>query len=531
MSLDRRLAGVLLHPTSLPGRFGIGDLGPECYRFLDWMRDAGLAYWQVLPLGPTSFGDSPYQCFSAFAGNPLLVSPEELVHDEFLAPFDITPPIDVNTARVDYGPVIEWKTVVLRRAFNNFSNNKKHPKAKAFAAFQKRKEIVTWLDDYALFRVCKDLHGGRAWSEWQAPLRKRTASALEKVMKENQENFVFHKFCQFLFFLQWDRVREACRMRGITIIGDAPIYVAYDSADTWAHQNLFDLDKNGHPVAVAGVPPDYFSATGQLWGNPLYDWKALKGDGYRWWIDRLAAVFAAVDLVRLDHFRGFMGYWAVPFGEQTAVNGKWQRGPGADLFKALQKAFKDLPIIAEDLGEITPDVIEVRDQFKLPGMNILQFAWGAASVNPLVPDPGSHFTPHQHVRNSVVYTGTHDNDTTVGWWRNSSAPQERHHMQVYLSTDGSLANWDLIRAAFASVANSAIIPMQDFLGLDSDARMNFPGKAEGNWAWRMKGGDAKSQLASQIRALTLLYQRCSNPPESALPKADPKKINYLANAK
>ncbi|MEO8377876.1 MAG: 4-alpha-glucanotransferase, partial [Candidatus Sumerlaeota bacterium] len=260
MSLDRRLAGVLLHPTSLPGRFGIGDLGPECYRFLDWMRDAGLAYWQVLPLGPTSYGDSPYQCFSAFAGNPMLVSPEELVRDEFLVPFDITPPGGIDNSKVDFGPLIQWKTVVLRRAFASFSANKKHPQAKAFAAFQKRKEIATWLEDYALFRVCKDLHDGRAWGEWQPPLRKRDAKALEKVRKENADNIEFHKFCQFLFFLQWDRVREAAKLRDITIIGDAPIYVAYDSADTWAHQDLFDLDKNGQPTAVAGVPPDYFSS-------------------------------------------------------------------------------------------------------------------------------------------------------------------------------------------------------------------------------------------------------------------------------
>ncbi len=528
MSLDRRLAGVLLHPTSLPGRFGIGDLGPECYRFLDWMRDAGLGYWQVLPLGPTSYGDSPYQCFSAFAGNPMLASPELLVKEGFVRPEDIIPPLNFMGDRIDYGAVIDWKTALLRKAFKNFLADKKHPHAKAVAAFQKRAEVKTWLDDYALFRVCKDLNGGRAWDQWDVKLRKRDKSALEKIVKEQAENIEFHKFCQFVFFHQWENVRKAAHDRKIRIIGDAPIYVAYDSADTWANQEIFQLDKNGLPTAVAGVPPDYFSVTGQLWGNPLYNWKKLKDRDYDWWVDRMEAVFATVDLVRLDHFRGFMGYWAVPFGEKTAVNGKWVKGPGGDLFAVLKKKLKDLPIIAEDLGEITPDVIEVRDKFELPGMKILQFAWGAAAVNPLVPDPSSHFTPHQHIPNCVVYTGTHDNDTTQGWWRNSSTPQERHHMQVYLATDGGLANWDLIRACFMSVANTAIIPMQDFLGLGSEARMNFPGKAEGNWTWRMRTEQVSWDLARQVQSLTLLFQRCNNPPETAIAKDDPKKRNYLA---
>lgn len=528
MSLDLRLAGVLLHPTSLPGRFGIGDLGPECLRFLDWMRDAGLGWWQVLPLGPTSFGDSPYQCFSAFAGNPLLVSPDVLLRDELLGADDIVPPSTFSAERVEYGPVIEWKTQLLRRAYDRFRADKKSPHVKEFAAFQKRPAVKTWLEDYALFRVCKDLHDGRSWDQWDAKLRKRDKTALAKIRKEHAHNIEFHMFAQFLFFLQWDRIRKAAHERNIRVIGDAPIYVAFDSADTWANQEIFQLDKNGHPTAVAGVPPDYFSATGQLWGNPLYNWKKLKEDKYAWWIARMEAIYAVVDFVRLDHFRGFMGYWSVPFGEKTAEKGKWIKGPGADFFNALKKHFKGLPIIAEDLGEITPDVIEVRDRFGLPGMKILQFAWGVAALDPIVPDPASFFTPHNHTPNCVVYTGTHDNDTTLGWWRESSRPAERHHMQIYLATDGGMAHWDLVRAAFMSVANTAIVPMQDFLGLGSEARMNFPGKSGGNWSWRMKPEQLSWDLARHIQSLTLLYQRCNNPPTSALHKADAKKITYAA---
>lgn len=526
MTLDRRLAGVLLHPTSLPGRFGIGDLGPECIRFLDWMRDAGLAYWQVLPLGPTGYGDSPYQCFSAFAGNPLLVSPELLLADGLARPQDIVPP-PMPADRVDYGAVINWKNSLLRAVHERFEKQKPQAIAQEFAAFKKRKDVKNWLEDYALFRVCKDLHDGKAWCDWSADLRARKKSALDKVRKEQEAGIEFHMFAQFLFFRQWDRVRAAAAEREITIIGDAPIYVAYDSADTWAHQELFQLDKKGHPTAVAGVPPDYFSRTGQLWGNPLYDWEKCKELKYAWWISRLESIFALVDIVRLDHFRGFMGYWAVPFGEATAVNGKWRRGPGEHFFEVIRKKFKELPIIAEDLGEITPDVIEVRDKFNLPGMKIMQFAWSAISKDPLIPDPGHNFHLHAHTQNCVVYTGTHDNDTSLGWWRNSSQEAERHHLRVYLASDGGCPHLDLIRTAFMSVAHTAIVPMQDFLGLDSDARMNFPGRADGNWCWRLVPEQLDWNLARDVRGLTLLYQRCATPPPTALPKEDPAANDYL----
>jgi 4-alpha-glucanotransferase len=524
--LDRRLAGVLLHPTSFPGRFGIGDLGPECLRFLDWAREAGLGWWQVLPLGPTSYGDSPYQCFSATAGNPMLVSPEQLVADGFARQEELTPP-PFPSDRVDYGWVIHWKTEFLRGVHQRFLAEQPKAHAAAYAAFQNRKDIAPWLEDYALFRACKDIHGGKSWDQWEPGLAARKTKSLDAVRKREATNIDFHKFCQFLFFMQWDRVRQAAAARNIRIIGDAPIYVAYDSSDTWANQQLFQLDKHGRPTAVAGVPPDYFSATGQLWGNPLYNWEALAETKYEWWINRMEATFAMVDVVRLDHFRGFMGYWAVKFGEPTAINGKWIKGPGADFFAALKKKFRKLPIIAEDLGEITPDVIEVRDKFDLPGMKILQFAWGVAGADPLIADPGHQFHPHNHVQNSVVYTGTHDNDTTMGWWK-SLTPPERAFFQTYLSTDGALANWDLIRSSFMSVANTAVIPMQDFLGLGTEARMNFPGRAESNWSWRYRNDQLDWNLARHIARLTLIFQRCATPPAAALPRIDAAKNDYLA---
>lgn len=524
MVMDERRAGILLHPTSLPGQYGIGDLGDEAYRFLDWMHSAGLAWWQVLPLGPTSFGDSPYQCFSAFAGNPLLVSPEYLVRDGLLEADEIEPP-DFPNDRVDFGWIINWKLPLLRRAHERFRAGAAAQLRPRFEAFCLREDVARWLDDYALFMALKDSHSGRPWNTWEPDLCQFKEAALEPARKEYADDIAYHRFAQFLFFHQWEALRAAGRERGIRIIGDAPIYVAYDSADTWAHQKLFELDSDGNPERVAGVPPDYFSATGQLWGNPLYHWSRMARDKYAWWIARLRSIFALVDIVRLDHFRGFMGYYAVPFGNETAEHGEWVKGPGKKFFDIVAKEFGDLPIIAEDLGEITVDVPEVRHALGLPGMAILQFAWVPASLEPLIPDPNSGFLPHVHERNSVVYTGTHDNDTTVGWWRHTSTPGEHHLMQVYLSTDGNLPHWDLIRAAFGSVANSAIIPVQDFLGLDSEARMNFPGKPEGNWTWRLLPRQLSSDLAEQIRQLTLIYERCANPPKPAQ-HAPPKVPSY-----
>lgn len=524
MPLDRRLAGILLHPTSLPGPFGIGDLGPSAYRFLDWMQTAGLAYWQVLPLGPTSFGDSPYQCFSAFAGNPLLISPELLVRDGLLEASDVAPP-PFPSDRVDFGWVIQWKRELFWKAFRRFRSEPRSEWTDAFEMFSARSDVAKWLDDFALFMACKDAHGGQPWNCWEADLRTFRKSAIARARKDLAEAIDYHRFCQFLFFRQWDALHTDCRRRGIEIIGDAPIYVAYDSADVWAHQKLFLLDKDGNPTHVAGVPPDYFSATGQLWGNPLYNWNLMERHGFQWWVDRMRSTLALVDIVRLDHFRGFMGYWSVPYGSPTAETGQWVRGPGRKLFQVLRQKIGSLPIIAEDLGEITSDVAEVRREFALPGMRVMQFAWSVVSADPIIPEPHNPFMLHHHDPNTVVYTGTHDNDTSLGWWRHSSKPEERACMQFYLATDGNAANWDLIRASFMSVANTAIVPAQDFLGLDSDARMNFPGRPEGNWTWRLRDGQLDDALAHRIRCMLLLYERCADPPE-CVKSAKPKEPLY-----
>jgi len=523
MVLDRRAAGLLLHPTSLPGRYGIGDVGPAAHDFVNWLSEAGLSVWQVLPLGPTSFGDSPYQCFSAFAGNPLLVSPDVLAAEGLLTQEDIVPP--PFPLAVDYGWVIAWKTDLLRRAHARFAAGGFNALADRYAAFRAREDVAFWLDDYALFMACKDAHNGEPWKTWEPDLRAFQPAAVEAARATHAANIEYHRFAQFLFFDQWDRLRAACRERGITIIGDAPIYVAFDSADTWAHQDLFLVGPDGNPTVVAGVPPDYFSETGQLWGNPIYDWKRMARDDYAWWVARLRSTLALVDVIRLDHFRGFFGYWAVPFGAPTAETGKWVKGPGQKFFASIRKQLGDLPIIAEDLGDITEDVVEGRRKLGLPGMKVLQFAWSPAATDPIATDPNSGFLPYQHDPNQVVYTGTHDNDTTLGWWQNTSTPEERMTMQSYLATDGSAPHWDLMRAAFGSVANTAVIPAQDLLGLGSEARMNFPGRAEGNWCWRLADGQLNRQHAQAIRGLALLYGRAANPPDKAVP-LPPKKPKY-----
>lgn len=523
MPLDRRLAGILLHPTSLPGPHGIGDLGPAAYRFLNWMNEAGLAYWQVLPLGPTSYGDSPYQCFSAFAGNPLLVSPDVLRDEGLVSVEDILPP--EFPGDVDYGWVIHWKRDLLRKAFFSYqSGGFKDLKAR-LESWASDKDVAAWLEDYALFMALKDTNEGRAWNTWPEQLRAYNKKALAKARKDLAAEVEYQIFIQFLFFDQWNRLRKAAHDRGITIIGDAPIYVSYDSADTWAHQDLFQLTPGGDPEFVAGVPPDYFSATGQLWGNPLYAWEAMEKNGYAWWADRLKAIFAMVDVVRLDHFRGFMGYYAVPFGHATAEHGQWVKGPGSKFFAKMKSTLGELPIIAEDLGEITEDVTAVRQEFGFPGMVILQFAWTPGIYDPYAADPNNHFLPHQHYQNSVVYTGTHDNDTTLGWWRHSSNPPERTMLQLYLATDANSPHWDLIRAGMMSIANTFVVPAQDLLGLDSEHRMNLPGRPEGNWSWRLQEGQLESGLAKRVRDMTLLYERCATPPENLQP-ATPKKPPY-----
>lgn len=518
VTLDRRLAGVLLHPTSLPGAYGIGDLGPECIKFLDWMKEAGIGIWQVLPLGPTGFADSPYQCFSAFAGNTFLISPDLLKKEGLLTAADLKG-VSFPEDKVDYGPVIEWKNALLRKTYDRYQAGRAKGKfddvAKRLDAWRKKKMTKVWLEDYALFIALKDAHNGRVWNTWAKGLRVCDEAAVAKARKEHAEQIEYQVFLQFLFFDQWETVRAAARERNIAIVGDMPIYVAFDSADTWANQNLFQIDKKGNPKAVAGVPPDYFSETGQLWGNPLYDWDLMDKNGYKWWITRMKGILELVDVIRLDHFRGFEAYWSVPFGEETAINGKWIPGPGNKLFKALQKGVgKDLPIIAENLGVITAEVEALRHEFNLPGMKVLQFGWTAASTKPPVPDPGCDFQPHKVEVTSTVYTGTHDNNTTAGWWKDDATPSDKALFKAYFDTDGKQAHETLIRAALASVGNTTIIPMQDFLGLGGEARMNFPGREAGNWQWRLKKGHASKALAKKILNQVLLFER--HPEQKAL---------------
>ena len=486
-----RASGVLLHPTSLPGPYGIGELGDEARQFLAFLVAAGQKLWQVLPLGPTGYGDSPYQSFSAFAGNPLLISTDRLCRDGLLTPDDLADWPRFPTERVDFGPVIAHKQIVLRRAYARF--------AATDGAARIARWHAPWLDDYALFMALKDHHGGAVWSSWEPALVRRDPAALAAMREVLADDIGFHRFCQFRFFEDWGALKREANARGVRIIGDLPIFVAYDSADAWANQGLFFLDAAGQPSAVAGVPPDYFSATGQLWGNPLYRWEVMARDGYAWWVERLRLALALFDLARIDHFRGFEAYWEIPAGETTAINGRWVSGPNAAFFDAIRAQLGDLPIIAEDLGLITEEVLALRLRFGLPGMAVLQFAPS---------DPSNVYLPHHHERNSVVYTGTHDNDTTRGWW-SATTDAERAFLQRYLGhpiTEATIAP-TLIRVALGSVARTAIVPLQDVLNLGSEARMNTPGTAGGNWGWRYGAGALTDELAAQLRAWTELYAR------------------------
>jgi 4-alpha-glucanotransferase len=494
-----RSGGILLHPTSLPGPYGIGDLGPQAYRFVDWLASSGCKLWQVLPLGPTGYGDSPYQCFSAFAGNPYLISFDALIEDGLLTPNDFAGMPSFDASRVDFGLLIPWKLDLLQKAFSRFSSA---PEALLTEYKKFCKQNASWLEDYALFMGLKEAHGGGAWNEWSEDLRKRKPAVMKKARAEHAEGIQRHCFYQFIFFRQWRTLRKYASERGINIIGDIPIFVAYDSADVWAHAELFFLGADSLPTVVAGVPPDYFSATGQLWGNPLYRWKVHKETGYAWWLERFRSTLSLVDIVRLDHFRGFAGYWEVKFGQPTAEHGRWVKGPGADFFRALNKGLLKgknarLPIIAEDLGVITPDVVKLRDDFDLPGMRILQFGFDGAK-NP--------FLPHNYIPNCVAYTGSHDNDTALGWY-NTAPDHEKDFARRYLRVNGSDFSWDLIRGIWSSVAVLAVTPMQDVLSLGSEARMNFPSKLGGNWEWRMREKDMSAEIAIRLRELNRLYLR------------------------
>jgi len=488
-----RASGILLHPTSLPGPFGIGDLGPEAYKFVDFLVNAGQRLWQVLPLGPTGYGDSPYACYSAFAGNTLLISPEKLVEEGLL---DSAPSSATKGHKIDFGEAHEFKDQLLRKAYEGYTRTTDTALRSAFETFAQQQ--AHWLEDYALFRALKDAHGGVAWNEWEA-------SPPEPLRDEVEA----HMYYQFLFFRQWTALKSYCNEHGISIVGDLPIFVAHDSADVWTNPEQFKLDKNGKPLVVAGVPPDYFSTTGQLWGNPLYNWERMQADGFKWWIERVRATLTMVDIARVDHFRGFAACWEIPGGDKTAERGQWVEAPGRELFTAIRKTLGELPIIAEDLGVITPDVVALREEFRFPGMRILQFGFGSDSKNIDL--------PHNYVPNVVAYTGTHDNDTTVGWFNSIAGEgstrtakqieRERTFCLNYLNTEGDEIHWDFIRAVLASVANTAIIPLQDLLGLGTEARMNLPNSTEGNWAWRYESGVLGDEIATRLKELTELYGR------------------------
>jgi len=507
MKFPRR-SGILLHPTSLPGPAGIGDFGAEAYRFIDFLERSGNELWQVLPLNPTGYGDSPFQCFSASAGNPLLISLETLVEQGVLSREDLQPPPAFANDKVDYGAVLRYKVPILTKAAHIFLKGSVGNERLEFDRFCRAN--ATWLDDFALFMASKNAHDGAPWTEWPADIAARKPGATHDWSERFAAEIDVVKYWQFAFYQQWQALRSYAHGHGIRIIGDLPIYVAHDSADVWANRELFFLEPEGNPIKVAGVPPDYFSATGQLWGNPIYNWSLIKSSGYSWWIERFRAVLRLYDIVRIDHFRGFEAYWEVPASERTAMNGRWIKGPGAELFSRLQQELGELPIIAENLGVITAEVEQIRHQFGFPGMAILQFAFGN--------DPqGPSFRPHNYVQNLVAYTGTHDNDTTVGWWNSEGTidsvrtpedvVKEHAFARTYLGCADEPINWTMIRTVLASVANTAIIPLQDVLGLGTEARMNLPGTSRGNWRWRFRPGALSPELAKRLRELNEAYDR------------------------
>ncbi len=487
-----RVAGILLHPTSLPGPGGIGTLGEHARRFVDTLERSGIGLWQVLPLGPTGYGDSPYSALSAFAGNPFLIALEPLVERGWLQATDLSRLPRSPSEAVDFGELVPAKMAVLRRAFDHFDG---HHEANYHHFLG---ENAGWLDDFCLYMAIKDVHGGEPWSRWPADLRSRDVAALSAQRLDLATELDFHRFVQFTFFEQWSALKQYANRRNIQIVGDIPIFVAHDSADVWGNQALFHLDDQGLPTAVAGVPPDYFSPTGQLWGNPHYRWDVMAADGYQWWIDRFRMCLRLVDMVRLDHFRGFAAAWAVPYGNPTAERGEWTPSPGHELFAALESALQSPAIIAEDLGVITPDVEQLRATFGFPGMKILQFAFGAGPSGPGL--------PHNYDRNTVVYTGTHDNDTTAGWFTTID-PDEQEFVLRYVDGTAQDVVWDLIRLAFASVADLAIVPLQDVLRAGSASRMNSPGQAEGNWSWRFAEGAISELDVMNLRALVETYDR------------------------
>ncbi len=483
---ERRRAGVLLHPTSLPGGVGSGDLGAEAYRFIDFLVECGVSLWQMLPLGPTHSDRSPYQCLSVHAGDTRLISLQRLVDAGWLDDASLEPQQDIDAQR----------KVRLAAAYNGFlghADSEAHASLDAFS-----EQHAGWLDDFALYQALRDEFNHSAWFDWPAPLRNREADALKEARKRLASAMERARFEQFLFFQQWTQLRRYANDRGVLLFGDIPIFVAYDSAEVWADRRWFKLDEAGRLKVVAGVPPDYFSEAGQRWGNPHYDWEAMARDGYRWWLNRIGTQLELFDLMRIDHFRGFEAYWEIDAAADTAVEGRWVSGPGADFFEAVRKAFDGLPLVAEDLGVITPEVTALRRQFGLPGMKILQFAFDGSPDNP--------YLPHNHEPLSVVYTGTHDNNTSLGWYQELS-DEQRHFVRNYLGIEADPMPWPLVRAALASVARLAVLPMQDVLGLDASHRMNVPGVAEGHWQWRFDREQLLPEHSERLKAWVQLYGR------------------------
>lgn len=504
LGLDfNKYAGILVHPTSFPGPYGIGDLGKGAYAFIDFMEKAGLTVWQVLPLGHTGFGDSPYQPFSSFAGQPLIISVDALRDAGLLQDEDFYEMPQWDPRKIEYGKAIEFKTGLLKKAFDRYMDPKFADGYSTKEEFREEydtfKAEADWLDDYALFMAGKDYHQGAPWYMWEDTLKKPTAAQKKQWIEKLEMEVEYYRFIQFLFHRQWFELKEYANEKDIKIVGDIPIFVAWDSVDVWSNRKLFDLDTKGYPKTVAGVPPDYFSATGQLWGNPLYKWTEHTKTGYEWWFKRIRHQLQLADFLRIDHFRGFDQYWAVPYGEETAINGTWKKAPGVNFFTQLEATLGyNMPIIAEDLGEIDQSVVDLRDKFGLPGMKILQFGFENPEEN--------SFLPHNFVRNCVCYTGTHDNDTTKGWYQ-KCYEASKDKLRRYFNTDGGDVCWTLIRACFSSVANMAIVPMQDVLELDSWARMNMPGVGEGNWAWRFCQEDITQHLIDRMYETVKLYGR------------------------
>ncbi len=528
MALERK-SGILAHPTSFQSKYGIGDLGDATYRFIDFLHKSNQKLWQILPLGPTSFGDSPYQCFSTFAGNHFLISPDILIGENLLSQADLTDIPNFDNYKIDYGNVIKYKNSILRKAYENFKLSNNDNYKKEYKTFVDKSK---WLDDYCLFMALKyhfiaeregtfetpeykaykeankdlltenqinDNFYGAVWNSWESGIAKRNKSSIAKWTTALSDDIGFHKFVQFEFYRQWKNVKSYANEHSIHIIGDIPIFVAYDSSDVWANSELFFLDKGYNPTQVAGVPPDYFSETGQLWGNPLYDWKAHSKQGYAWWISRISEMLELVDVIRIDHFRAFDEYWSIPYGEQTAINGKWVTGPRHELFLAIKEALGELPIIAEDLGLMTPTVEQLRDDLDLPGMKVLQFAFDASEEN--------DYLPHNFkTSNCVAYSGTHDNDTSVGWY-NSTDEENRDHFRRYMNVDGSNPAWDLIRLVWSSSAGYAIVPVQDLFTQDSSCRMNTPGVGAGNWQYRFTLDMLSDDIQSRLAYLTKLFDR------------------------